>query len=179
MDIRHHSFAPHADGDTRLLILGSLPGARSLAQHQYYAHPQNKFWRLLETVAATPLASLDYALRLKSLADHNIGLWDVIQSAARRTSSDSDIKQAVPQDLRSIFTLCPKLEAIAFNGGKASQLGRRILGEKGELLHLTSTDGSPKTIRLIDLPSSSAANTASFATKLEHWARLAPYVRSA
>ena len=65
--VRHASFAPHAAPDTRLLILGSLPGARSLAERQYYAHPTNQFWRLLGEVIGRPLADMPYDDRLAAL----------------------------------------------------------------------------------------------------------------
>src|SRR3546814_12530367 len=86
--VRHASFTPHVAPDTRLLILGSLPGARSLAERQYYAHPTNQFWRLLGEVVERPLATLPYDERLAALREAKVGLWDVIRSAERHTSSD-------------------------------------------------------------------------------------------
>src|SRR3546814_13305825 len=74
---RHASFAPHVAPDARLLILGSLPGARSLAERRYYAHPTNQFWRLLGGVIDRPIASLAYDDRLDELAGARVGLWDV------------------------------------------------------------------------------------------------------
>lgn len=175
MDQRHQSFAPHVDAETRLVILGSLPGVRSLAQQQYYAHPQNSFWRLLETVFDTPLMGVDYAKRLEALTSLNIGLWDVVASAERKGSLDSAIKGAVPQSLTSLISLCPKLQAIAFNGGKSAAMGRKILEGKGDTLTLYIVGGVTREIRLIDLPSSSAAHTMAFPLKLEQWAKLARY----
>src|SRR3546814_2445180 len=72
---RHTSFAPHVPPDARLLVLGSLPGARSLAERRYYAHPTNQFWRLLGAAIDRPLAALDYADRLDALAAARVGLW--------------------------------------------------------------------------------------------------------
>src|SRR3546814_3555232 len=99
--VRHASFTPHVAPDTRLLILGSLPGARSLAERQYYAHPTNQFWRLLGVVVERPLATLPYDERLAALREAKVGLWDVIRSAERHTSSDSLIRDAEAHDLRS------------------------------------------------------------------------------
>lgn len=178
MSHRHHSFAPHMDADTRLIILGSLPGAESLAKQQYYGNSQNNFWKLLESIFSVPFVSLDYAARLEALTDLHIGLWDVIESAARKGSLDVSIKQPEAQDLWSIFRRCPRVEALAFNGGKAANLGRRILGEKGDLLRLPAQSDGPPFVHLLDLPSSSAANTRTFATKCESWAKLAPYAGS-
>lgn len=156
---RHASFAPHVPPDARLLVLGSLPGARSLAERRYYAHPTNQFWRLLGAVIDRPLAALDYADRLAALASARVGLWDVIRSAARRTSSDSDIREAEAHDLSELVATLPDLRMIAFNGGKAAAIGRRQIGD-------------PPGIALTDLPSSSAANTIGFEAKLARWLTL-------
>lgn len=181
--LRHQSFAPLVQPASRLLILGSLPSAKSLAAQQYYAHPQNQFWRLLDLVCGVPLSPLDYDARLNMLHHCRIGLWDVVQSASRRSSSDSDIKDAAPQDLLALLGEYPNISAIAFNGGKASQIGRRILREKSEWLNLpassaASAEISERHLRLFDLPSSSAANTMAFDRKAAAWAVLAPYARS-
>lgn len=157
--VRHASFAPHVAADTRLLILGSLPGARSLAARQYYAHPTNQFWRLLGDVVARPLAAMPYAERLATLHAAKIGLWDVIRTAERRTSSDGDIRGAEAHDLADLVATLPDLGMIAFNGGKAATIGRRQLPDPGG-------------IALVDLPSSSAAHTIGFAAKRDRWMRL-------
>lgn len=154
--IRHASFAPHVAADTRLLILGSLPGARSLAARQYYAHPTNQFWRLLGAATGCPLASLPYEQRLAALRDRRVGLWDVIRTAARRTSSDGDIREAEPHDLAMLVADLPHLRMIGFNGAKAAAIGRRQLPPLAG-------------VTLIDLPSSSAAYTIGFDAKLEQW----------
>jgi len=80
---RKRSFAPVVDEHTRVLLLGSLPGERSLAAGQYYANPQNQFWRLLATVLDLPLLSLGYEDRLTCLLAHGVGLWDVVAEARR------------------------------------------------------------------------------------------------
>ena len=154
--VRHASFAPHVAPDTRLLILGSLPGARSLAERRYYAHPTNQFWRLVGAAIDRPLATMTYDERLGALADAKIGLWDVIRSAERLTSSDSLIREAEAHDLAALIAALPDLRMIAFNGGKAAAIGRR---------QLPVLEG----VALVDLPSSSAANTVGYAAKLERW----------
>ncbi len=153
---RHASFAPHVGADARLLILGSLPGARSLAERRYYAHPTYQFWRLVGAAIDRPLAMLDYEDRLAALARARVGLWDVIRSAERRTSSDGDIREAEAHDLADLVARLPDLRMIAFNGGKAAAIGRRQLPEPG-------------AVTLVDLPSSSAANTIGFEAKHERW----------
>ena len=157
--VRHASFAPHVHRDTRLLILGSLPGARSLAEQRYYAHPTNQFWRLVGEVIGRPLAAMDYADRLAALRATKVGLWDVIGTAERRSSSDSEIREVEAQDLAALALTLPDLRMIAFNGGKAAAIGRRQLP-------------GLESIEVVDLPSSSAANTGSYAGKLERWLAL-------
>jgi TDG/mug DNA glycosylase family protein len=157
--IRHASFAPQVAPDTRLLILGSLPGARSLAERQYYAHPTNQFWRLVGAVIDEPLAMMPYDDRLARLRAAMIGLWDVIRTAERRSSSDSEIREVEAHDLALLVDTLPELRMIAFNGGKSAAIGRRQLP-------------TLQSIAMIDLPSSSAANTSGYAAKLEEWLRL-------
>ena len=154
---RHASFAPHVAPDTRLLLLGSLPGARSLAEQQYYAHPTNQFWRLLGEVIGQPLAALPYDNRLTALRVARVGLWDVIRSAERHTSSDSLIRDIEAHDLPALVATLPDLRMIAFNGGKAAAIGRKQLSPQ------------PDGVTLVDLPSSSAANTLGFAAKRDRW----------
>jgi hypoxanthine-DNA glycosylase len=154
--VRHASLAPHVAPDTRLLILGSLPGVRSLAAQQYYAHPTNQFWRLLGAVTGRPLADLSYDDRLAALRAAKVGLWDVIRSAERHMSSDSLIREAEAHDLAGLVADLPDLCMIAFNGGKAAAIGRK---------QLPPLDG----IALVDLPSSSAAHTIGFAAKRDRW----------
>ena len=158
--VRHASFAPHVAADTRLLVLGSLPGARSLAERQYYAHPTNQFWRLLGEVIGLPLAAFAYADRLAALQKAHIGLWDVIRSAERHTSSDTLIREVEAHDLTTLIADLPDLRMIAFNGGKAASIGRRQLPVVSD-------------IAVVDLPSSSAAHTIGFAAKCERWRALA------
>jgi len=157
--IRHASFAPHVAPDTRLLILGSLPGARSLAEQQYYAHPTNQFWRLLGEVVGRPLANMPYDDRLAALREAKVGLWDVIRSAERHTSSDSLIREAEAHDLAALVADLPDLSMIAFNGGKAATIGRK---------QLPPLNG----IAIVDLPSSSAAHTIGFTAKRDRWLAL-------
>ena len=145
---------------TRLLILGSLPGRRSLAVQQYYAHPRNQFWRLIGEVVGIDLAKLPYERRLEQLVAHNIGLWDVIGEATRPGSLDTSITSAVPNDLGTLLSGLPMLNAIAFNGQTASRLGR----------HQMSLGTLPATVNaLLDLPSSSPAYTLSYVEKARSW----------
>lgn len=164
---RSVGFAPVADADTRLLILGSLPGDASLKAAQYYAHPQNGFWRLIgATIAQPDLAALSYETRLERLRAARIGLWDVIASAERRGSLDAAIRNPEAADLIALTARLPALKAVAFNGGTAARSGRRIL--EGET-----------TAALLDLPSSSPAHARPFEEKLARWSALGPYLIAA
>lgn len=152
-------FAPVADANTRLFILGSLPGDRSLALGQYYGHPTNQFWRLLGAVIEEDLSSLSYEARLERLRSHGVGLWDVFHAAHRPGSGDSAIRDGLHNPLGDLIADFPRLSAIAFNGGTAAREGRR-------------TFAADCRVQLIDLPSSSAANTCRFEAKLASWKRL-------
>ena len=153
---------PVARADARLFVLGSLPGDASLAARRYYAHPQNQFWRLMGLVIGEELHALAYEQRLERLAAHRIGLWDVIGSASRQGSLDQAIRNANHNRIEQLVHDFPDLQAIGFNGGKSAALGRKLIGD-------------PHGLPLIDLPSSSPANTRPFAEKAAVWSRLAPY----
>ena len=148
--------------DARLFVLGSLPGDASLAAQRYYAHPTNQFWRLLGI--GEDLASLDYEARLQRLAQHRVGLWDVIASASRLGSLDQAIREAQHNRIEQLLHDFPNLLAIAFNGATASAAGRTLIGVP------------PPNLTLIDLPSSSAANTRPFAEKAAQWAVLRKFI---
>ena len=155
---RKRSFPPVVDEHVRLLVLGSLPGERSLQAARYYAHPQNQFWRLMGAVVDVDLPGLDYDDRLAALLLAGVGVWDVVASAQRAGSLDTNIKGAEHNDLAALAARLPALRAVAFNGGKASAIGRRALG------------ASPH--HLVTLPSSSPAYVLPFAEKLASWLKL-------
>lgn len=159
------SFAPVIDADVRLLVLGSLPGERSLARGQYYAHPQNQFWRLMGAVAGADLAAFDYDRRLRALLAAHIGLWDVVGSAVRPGSLDGAIREHEANALADLIATLPRLRAIGFNGGTSARIGMKALGET--------------KLALVALPSSSPAYTLAFAQKRERWLALRAFLDSA
>jgi hypoxanthine-DNA glycosylase len=154
---------PIARSDARLFILGSLPGDASLQAKRYYAHPTNRFWRLVGLAIGEKLELLDYEERLRRLGEFRIGLWDVIASASRRGSLDQAIRSAEHNALDWFCRDFPHLEAVAFNGAAAAAAGRRLLAGAADL-------------ELVELPSSSAANTRPFAEKAQAWSVLGKYV---
>jgi hypoxanthine-DNA glycosylase len=155
---------PIARADARLFLLGSLPGDASLAAGQYYAHPTNQFWRLLGSAIGEDLHALAYDERLERLAERRIGLWDVIASASRPGSLDQAIREAEHNRIHHLLHDFPDLRVIGFNGTTASSIGRKLIGKP------------PDHVSLINLPSSSAANTTPLAVKAQAWSRLAQFV---
>ncbi len=150
--------APVVSGQTRLLVLGSFPGAASLLAQQYYAHPRNHFWPIVTTLlAADPPAVLaaDYAARCDWLLSVGLGLWDVYAACEREGSLDLAIRNAQPNNFAALHGLCPQLVAIAHNGGESFKHARR-----------TAALGLP----VVRLPSTSPANASwRFERKLEAW----------
>ncbi|SDR64320.1 G/U mismatch-specific uracil-DNA glycosylase [Rhizobiales bacterium GAS113] len=159
------SFDAVADEATRVLILGSLPSDISLSRGQYYANPKNQFWRLMEAVIGRDLVRLPYPERKAVLLSAGVGLWDVIQSAERIGSLDSNIRCERPNTLREFVATLPALRAVCFNGAKASKIGRKQLA-----------DGA---LALISLPSSSTARTIPFERKRQDWLRLNSFLDAA
>ena len=164
MEPRKHSFSPVIDERVRLLVLGSLPGERSLAERRYYAHPQNQFWRLLSPAAGCDLTALDYDARLAALLAAHIGLWDVVASATRPGSTDAAIRDIEGHDIAALAATLPDLRAIAFNGGTSLKHGLRQLGD------------AAMGYRIVALPSSSPLHTIGVAAKLPAWEALAEFL---
>jgi len=161
---RKSSFRPVVAPDTRVLVLGSLPGERSLAAGRYYAHPQNRFWHLLGRVIGVELARLDYEDRLMALLAAKVGLWDTVASAHRVGSLDAAIREAEHNPLADLARSLPELRAVGFNGQASARIG---------MPQLAGTD-----LALIPLPSSSPANASiPLARKEELWAALGEFLR--
>jgi len=140
---------------TRLVLLGSFPGAASLAAGQYYAHPRNQFWPVVGTLLGEDLPALPYRQRLARLRARGLGLWDIYAECRREGSLDSAIEHAVLNDLASLRLRAPGLRAVAHNGG-----------ESARAMRITAALGVP----VLRLPSTSPANASwSFERKLAAW----------
>ena len=114
------SFKPSVDNNSKILILGSMPGVKSLEEQQYYAHPQNRFWKVMDSVCNEPkLHDFDYALKLKTLLKNNIALWDTFKTCKRDGSLDSDIQNETPNDIRKLLKKYPNIKTICLNGNKS------------------------------------------------------------
>lgn len=162
--MRKRSFPPVVDANTRLLVLGSLPGEASLAAQRYYAHPRNLFWTLMGEVLAEDLVGLDYEDRLATLLRHRVGLWDVVAEASRAGSLDAAIRDSHENDLPSLVRTLPELRAVAFNGGASAKAGMRQL------------EPVAGQLALVRLPSSSPAYAGRMALKREAWMKLRAFI---
>jgi hypoxanthine-DNA glycosylase len=131
--------APVLDAQTCILILGSFPGAASLAAQQYYAHPRNLLWPILSALTGEPLAALAYAERLPRLLAHGFGLWDVLGACEREGSLDSAIRKPAANDFARLRELCPLLETIGFNGQTAGKFAPQFAAAGYRTLVLPST----------------------------------------
>lgn len=161
---RKSSFPAVIAPDTRVLVLGSLPGEKSLAAQRYYAHPQNRFWHLIGRVVGRELGPLDYEARLAALLAAGVGLWDTVASARRAGSLDAAIREAEPNPLAELAAALPELRAVGFNGATAARFGMPRLAGRG--------------LALLPLPSSSPAHARmSLAEKEKLWAALGDFLR--
>lgn len=156
-----HSFPPVCSADARVLVLGSMPGAASIAAAQYYAHPRNAFWQIMGALfGASP--ALPYEQRLQRLAVAGVALWDVIACGEREGSLDSAIRpdSIEANDFARLFSDCPRIRHVFFNGAAAETIFRR---------HVSPRMALPE-LRFTRLPSTSPAHAArSFDAKLAAW----------
>lgn len=155
---RHTGLAPVVDARTRILILGSFPGAASLAAGQYYAHPRNLLWPILSRLTGEDLVALAYAERLPRLLEHGVGLWDVLGACEREGSLDSAIRAPAANDFARLHHLCPRLESVGFNGQTSGKFAPQFAGAGYRTLVLPST--------------SPAYASMTFAQKLQAWQQL-------
>ena len=156
--------APVSRPDARVLLLGSMPGAASLAQQQYYGHPRNHFWPMMAELFGFD-ADLPYSERLQALQRSRVALWDVLQHCERKGSLDSAIRNEIPNDFAGFFQHHPQLQLIAFNGKKAEASFCKLVLPNVML---------PKGCSLLGLPSSSPANAGiSRQARWQAWAQLA------
>lgn len=138
------SFAPISDSYTEILILGSLPGDKSLELVEYYGHSRNRFWKIVSTITRNEVP-LTYSEKKLLLINNKIGVWDVVHRANRKGSLDSAIEDVEPNDIESFISKHRNLKVIGFNGQKAEALFNKFFKRNS-------------SINYISLPSSSPAN---------------------
>jgi hypoxanthine-DNA glycosylase len=147
--------APVIARGTRLVVLGSFPGAMSLQRQQYYAHPRNQFWAILSALWGVDLVAMPYPQRIADVTARGLGIWDVYGACRREGSLDTAIEEAQLNDLAGLKLRAPLLQAVAHNGGESAKAMRH-----------TQALGVP----VIRLPSTSPANASwHFERKLAAW----------
>lgn len=155
------------DEQTRVLIVGSMPGVQSLEKQQYYGHPRNHFWPIMAHLMAVDVPE-SYPDRLALVRAHHIGLWDVIRTCERKGSLDSNIRAEVANDFEQLFDQFPQIEAIVFNGTKAFSVFKKHVGlemlETREFYQMPSTSPVPGRFNK------------TFEEKCEIWSQISKYL---
>ena len=157
--IKSKSFSPIICSDTTILILGSLPGKKSLELKQYYGHARNRIWKILSHLTGSDIP-ITYQQKKELLHKNKIGLWDVALSARRKGSLDSNIKDESPNDIEKLLDNYSSIKVIGFNGKKSEKMFYKYFIEKPEF-------------KYVPLPSTSPANMAiSFEDICARWSQL-------
>lgn len=142
-----HTFEPVFDEHSRILILGTFPSVKSRENQFYYGHPQNRFWKVLAGVMSKCGGESHMDLVPKTIEEkkafllkYHIAIWDVIAGCDIVGSSDSSIRNVIPNDMNVILTKAP-IRQIFANGGKAYELYQRysFAGTQREIVKLPST----------------------------------------
>ncbi|MGH1518045.1 DNA-deoxyinosine glycosylase [Chryseobacterium sp. JK1] len=162
MQNRISSFPPIIDDQSEILILGSIPGVKSLEKQQYYAHPQNKFWKIIFELLNEEFTD-HYLQRIDTIKKHHIALWDVIDSCERKGSLDSEIKNEEANQIGKLLEEYPNIKVIFCNGGKSYKNLQKLLGKEYKL-------------PVFLLPSTSPLHTVSFEKKLEEWKKILDFL---
>jgi hypoxanthine-DNA glycosylase len=150
------AFVPFANINSKILILGTMPGEKSLELQEYYGNKGNQFWKLLFALLGKPL-SHDYSEKMQLLKEHHIAVWDVLEYCEREGSLDSKIKNEVPNRFDELYAQFPNIKYVFFSSKNASVYYDRYVGRKESIIYDI-------------LPSPSGANaTMPFSEKLELW----------
>jgi len=142
---KKESFRPISNADAKILILGTMPGERSLTINQYYGHGGNQFWKIMFGCFGKTFSD-DYETKKKLLIDNKIALWDVLQYCERQGSTDNTIGSELPNDFNQFFKQHPFIRTVLFNGNNAAEYYQNYIGYDS-------------TFRYEVLPSTSPANT--------------------
>lgn len=164
MALKIQGLRPVASGDARVLVLGTMPGKRSLETGRYYEHPRNAFWKIAAQVLDID-ATADYDARCAAIRSAKVALWDVLMHCERESSLDVDIVAPVPNDFAAFFADHPTITRVYFNGTKSEDLYKR---------HVAGKLGAIRALEYALLPSTSPAHTVPFAEKLAKWKAITP-----
>ena len=160
---RLHGLPPVVSKHTVVLILGSFPGAASLRAQQYYAHPQNHFWKILQALWPQYLQPVDgpsvYAARCEWLLARGLGVWDVYESCERAGSLDTNIRNPQVNDFAWLHGRCPQLAAVAHNGSESFKHAKAVLQRLYSPLPASPPPSLPPSLSSLRLKG--AANQAS------------------
>ncbi len=163
-EIFTHTFEPIFDKNSEILVLGSFPSVKSRENNFYYAHPQNRFWRVVASVYSCPVPKT-VEEKKNMLLSNKIAVWDVIKSCEITGSADSTIKSVIPNDLSEILSVAD-IKKIYANGKTAQSLYNKYIKKN------TGFD-------IISLPSTSPANAAYSLEKLiKEWKIIYEYNRN-
>ncbi len=155
------SFPPVASADALVLVLGSMPGERSLEAAQYYAHARNAFWPIMDALFGID-ANAPYTERLDGLVRNQVALWDVLRTCDREGSLDTRIRNPVPNDFSAFFADHARIRAVFCNGRAAHELFTSLVVPRLAPI--------PDDLVVELLPSTSPANARlSLAEKTEIW----------
>ena len=151
-----NSFPALVDSNTKILILGTIPGIASLTKQEYYGNPRNHFWRIMYTLFDTLPVSDSFEEKIQLLQKNKIGLWDVLENCERKGSLDIHIKNHKENDFEMLFKQYPEIHTIVFNGKESHK-------------YFIKKFGQIEGITYYVMPSTSPANTMSFENKLKIW----------
>ncbi len=150
-----NSFPPIINKSCKVLILGTIPGVKSLEQVEYYAHPQNQFWKILCEIFCNQNLPTNFSEKQDFLLKNHIAVWDVLESCDREGSLDSKIRNHLANDIPKLVNEYSMIKKIIFNGKESNRLFVKNFGEP--------------LLPYFVVPSTSPAYTLKYADKLEAW----------
>ncbi|MDR5659437.1 DNA-deoxyinosine glycosylase [Serpentinicella sp. ANB-PHB4] len=161
------SFLPVIDHESKVLILGSMPGVKSLEENQYYGNARNHFWKIIYKLFNKEIEQ-DYNKKIKLLKGNKIALWDVINTCYRKGSLDANIIAEQPNDIVALLEEYPNIKFVGFNGTKAFTTYKKHIGIQSltelEYAKLPSTSPIPgKNIKTLE-------------EKIESWSIILDYI---
>ena len=140
------SFPPISDAEIEVLILGTLPGDRSLQSGEYFAHPRNRFWKIIANITNNSLPE-SYSDKQELLFKSRIGVWNVLHKADRKGSLDAAIQNEEPNDIPAFIERHKKLKVIGFDGLKVEALFDKYFSRRNDLAYISLPSCSPANAR--------------------------------
>jgi hypoxanthine-DNA glycosylase len=142
------SFPPLIDNHSRILLLGTMPGAESLRKLEYYGHTHNQFWKIMFSLFGIVMPScVSYSEKKKLLLDHRVALWDVLANCEREGSLDSSIKNEKANDFATLFARYPHIKQVFFTSKKAEEYYGKYVGKQPDITYYTLPSPSPANAR--------------------------------